>query len=238
MLLHGLFEALGWIAALAAFWWTRRRYFAHAALPMAGGDYPLYTLLLWLGAVGGAYALGSLNIAMSGVDGGARSILGAVLGGILVAEPYKALRGIRGSTGAVFVLPLAAAIAIGRIGCFLAGLADFTYGTPTALPWGIDFGDGVPRHPVQLYESLATAAFAAGFVWLLERRREFAIRRGFYLFALYYGAQRFLWEFFKPYATVAGPFNLFHLASLALVFYALVMLQRQSVDVRNQPARL
>jgi hypothetical protein len=37
MLLHGLFEALGWIAALAAFWWTKRRYFQHAALPMAGG---------------------------------------------------------------------------------------------------------------------------------------------------------------------------------------------------------
>ena len=29
-----------------------------------------------------------------------------------------------------------------------------------ALPWGHDFGDGVPRHPVQLYESAAMAAFA------------------------------------------------------------------------------
>ena len=38
-----------------------------------------------------------------------------------------------------------------------------TYGTPTALPWGVDFGDGVPRHPVQLYEAATMAAFFGGF---------------------------------------------------------------------------
>ena len=32
----------------------------------------------------------------------------------------------------------------------LAGLHDDTYGLPTALPWGIDLGDGVPRHPAPL----------------------------------------------------------------------------------------
>ncbi len=32
-----------------------------------------------------------------------------------------------------------------------AGLDDFTYGTPTTpAGWGHDFGDGIPRHPVQL----------------------------------------------------------------------------------------
>ena len=29
---------------------------------------------------------------------------------------------------------------------------DNTYGTPTSLPWAINFGDGIPRHPTQLYE--------------------------------------------------------------------------------------
>jgi prolipoprotein diacylglyceryltransferase len=239
MPLHGIFEALGWLAAIGAFWWTKRRYFETDALPLAPREYPIYLLLLWVGAVAGAYALGSANLALGGVAGTARSILGAILGGILVAEPYKVLRGIRGSTGAVFVLPLAAAIGVGRIGCFLAGLADHTYGTPTSLPWGVDFGDGLSRHPVQLYESLAMLGFAAGFVGLLERRRDLAVRRGFYLFALVYGAQRFLWEFLKPYATVAGPLNLFHLASLALALYALVMLRRtRPADARTQPARL
>jgi hypothetical protein len=36
------------------------------------------------------------------------------------------------------------------VGCFLTGLSDRTYGTPTPLPWGIDFGDGIPRHPPAL----------------------------------------------------------------------------------------
>jgi len=48
----------------------------------------------------------------------------------------------------------AVGVAVGRIGLlFSQGIDDFTYGTPTALPWAHDFGDGVPRHPVQLYES-------------------------------------------------------------------------------------
>jgi prolipoprotein diacylglyceryltransferase len=73
---------------------------------------------------------------------------------------FKRSAGIRVRTGARFALPLAVGVAVGRIGCFFAGLDDFTYGTPTALPWGHDFGDGISRHPVQLYESAAMAAFA------------------------------------------------------------------------------
>jgi len=34
----------------------------------------------------------------------------------------------------------------------LTGLSDNTYGTPTNLPWAVNFGDGIPRHPTQLYE--------------------------------------------------------------------------------------
>ncbi|NLI78276.1 MAG: prolipoprotein diacylglyceryl transferase [Candidatus Riflebacteria bacterium] len=43
--------------------------------------------------------------------------------------------------------------AVGRIGCFLNGCC---YGRPTGLPWGVVFprlGDGLPRHPTQLYEA-------------------------------------------------------------------------------------
>ena len=165
--LHSLFEGLAWAAALAVGWWTRRHDFAAVPLPMAGRRYPVYLLVLWLGAVAGAYGLGSLNVALAGVAGEGRSILGAIVGGVIVAEIYKAIFGVRGSTGAVLVLPLAVAIAIGRIGCFLAGLPDYTYGTPSDLPWAVDFGDGIHRHPVQLYESLTMALFALGFfLWL------------------------------------------------------------------------
>jgi prolipoprotein diacylglyceryltransferase len=81
-----------------------------------------------------------------------QSIVGGLLGGLLGVELAKKLIGSRSSTGDQFVLPLMAGTVIGRIGCFLAGLNDGTYGNPTALPWGVDFGDGMARHPTQLYD--------------------------------------------------------------------------------------
>jgi phosphatidylglycerol:prolipoprotein diacylglycerol transferase len=234
LFLHSLFELLGWLAAIAAGWQIKRRYLADQRLPMPMRDYPVYMIAVWVGALGGAIALGTLNLSLAGLPGLGRSIVGALVGGVIVAEIYKGIRGISGSTGIVFVVPLALAIAIGRVGCFFGGLPDFTYGTPTALPWGVDFGDGLPRHPVQLYESAAMAAFLAGFLWLMVRRRDWAIRNGFYLFALFYGVQRFAWEFLKPYPALAGPFNLFHFACLFLVLYAVSMLRiRESIHARS-----
>jgi prolipoprotein diacylglyceryltransferase len=85
---------------------------------------------------------------------GGKSLVGGLLGGFLGVELAKAQAGETRSTGDGFVLPLAVAIAMGRVGCFLSGLDDHTAGIATPLPWGVDFGDGVPRHPTQLYEIL------------------------------------------------------------------------------------
>jgi phosphatidylglycerol---prolipoprotein diacylglyceryl transferase len=72
--------------------------------------------------------------------------------GLLTVELVKRYIGLRQSTGDLYAIPLALGIAIGRIGCFLTGLSDNTYGTPTSLPWAVNFGDNIPRHPTQLYE--------------------------------------------------------------------------------------
>jgi phosphatidylglycerol---prolipoprotein diacylglyceryl transferase len=180
------------------------------------------------GAGIGAYLFGTLNLWLSGMPGIARSVEGALAGGIFAIELYKWRAGISLRTGARFALPLAVGIAIGRLGCYFAGLDDFTYGTPTALPWGHDFGDGIPRHPVQLYESIAMAAFAAFYVLMVLRRDSFRdnfiVTNGFYLALAYYGLQRFLWEFIKPYGLLIGPLSLFHLLSLAILSYAVIML--------------
>ncbi|MGA2851823.1 MAG: prolipoprotein diacylglyceryl transferase family protein [Terracidiphilus sp.] len=93
---------------------------------------------------------------------GGKTIVGGLLGGWLGVEIVKRLNGIRRRTGDLFALPLCIGIAIGRIGCLLAGLADDTYGKPTTLPWAVDLGDGIGRHPVQLYEILFLALL--GFV--------------------------------------------------------------------------
>lgn len=83
---------------------------------------------------------------------GGKTIVGALVVGLISVELMKRYIGVHLSTGDLYAIPLALGIAIGRIGCFLTGLSDNTYGTPTTLPWAINFGDGIPRHPTQLYE--------------------------------------------------------------------------------------
>ncbi len=83
-----------------------------------------------------------------------QTIVGGLLGGLIGVEIAKKILNIKQSTGDNFVFPLVVAIIIGRMGCFLAGLHDGTYGVATTLPWGVDFGDGITRHPTQIYEQL------------------------------------------------------------------------------------
>lgn len=143
-----------------------------------------------------------------------KTIVGGLLGGTLGVELAKRQLGVTQRTGDVYALPLALAIVIGRIGCFLQGVSDHTAGTPTDLPWGLDQGDGIPRHPAALYE-----AFGVGLLGLAlwARQRRGAYQRGdlFRGFLLGYAALRFSLEFIKPYPRLAG-LTLYQWACLAL----------------------
>ncbi|WP_342736469.1 prolipoprotein diacylglyceryl transferase family protein [Bradyrhizobium sp. B117] len=232
--LHTIFDIAAWLAAAAAVYWLSRQ---RLRFPAQSFELP-YIAALVFGAGLGAYLFGSVNLWLSGQSGTARSVEGALAGGIVAIELYKWTAGIAVRTGARFALPLALGIAIGRLGCYFAGLDDFTYGTAMALPWGHDFGDGILRHPVQLYESAAMALFAQLYVLAVVNRNAFVITNGFYLVLAFYGAQRFLWEFLKPYGPLIGPFTLFHLLSLSILLYAAVMLAtaRQARPVHERAA--
>ena len=130
-----------------------------------------------------------------------------------------------------YFIALALGIAVGRLGCFFGGLPDYTYGTPTGLAWGVDFGDGVPRHPVQLYESAAMLLFLAFYLRGLAADSQLVRKHGFYLFVGWYALQRFAWEFLKPYPSVAGPLNVFHLICIVLIGYSVFMV-RQTDELR------
>lgn len=225
MLIHTLFDLLAALSSLTMTVLVYRWRLADAgqAIEQAGAG---YALALVVGAVAGGFGAGTLNLWLSGQSELGRSVVGALAGAITAVELFKWRRGIRGSTGIIFVPAFATSIIVGRWGCFFAGLPDNTYGTPTALPWGHDFGDGIARHPVQLYESFTMAAFLAVALVLIGRRSPFFLRNGFYLLVLTYGAQRFLWEFLKPYGTLIGPLNLFHFICAGLVIYSLVMIAR------------
>jgi prolipoprotein diacylglyceryltransferase len=127
---------------------------------------------------------------------GGKTIVGGLLGGWVGVEIAKKYFRISERTGDGFVAPLALGIAIGRVGCFLTGLPDHTYGVATSLPWGIDFGDGVRRHPTQLYEILFVLAWG-GVIWA---RSAWPYRKGdlFRLFMLGYFTFRLFVEFIKP----------------------------------------
>jgi hypothetical protein len=218
-LAHYAFDALSWaggaVTGLILYRWRLKE----TAQKIASSTGPGYFAALGVGAVAGAWLSGSLNTMRSALPVLSHSVAGALLGAIAGVELYKAVRRVQGSTGVIFAGPFAAGVAIGRWGCLFAGLPDQTYGTPTRLPWAVDLGDGVGRHPVEIYESLSMALYLAVFVAGLQRRAPWAMRRGFYALCIWYGAQRFAWEFLKPYPTLVGPFNVFHLISVILILY-------------------
>ncbi|MCO4763243.1 MAG: prolipoprotein diacylglyceryl transferase [Myxococcales bacterium] len=215
MTLHALFDILAWSLSAATAWWVRRHW-----LPATPTVRSLpYLASLIVGVCLGAYLLGSVNLLLAGQMRLGRSVLGALLGGSLTVEVYKRGIGLQASTGAIWALPFAVGVAVGRVGCQLSGLDDATFGIPSDVPWAIALADGIPRHPVALYESVMMGLFSIGLGWGLARRRVWATEGGFALLALFYGAQRFFWEGLKPFPQLLGPLSLMQLACLLLVGY-------------------
>lgn len=126
-----------------------------------------------------------------------QSIVGGLLGGLMGVEIAKKISGVQHSTGDDFVLPLIIGTIIGRMGCFLAGLNDSTFGLPTRLVWGVDFGDGVPRHPTQLYDMLAVSGFGL-LLWLNKARLTQVSGLSFKLYLAGYLSWRLLIDAIKP----------------------------------------
>ena len=230
-----MFDLLAWSTGAFVGWGLYRWRLKGAVAWTASTVGAAWFAAVAAGAVLGAWLAGSLNTLRDAHPSLSHSIVGALVGSIVAVEVYKGLRGIKGSTGAAFTGSFAAGAAVGRLGCFFAGLPDRTYGDPTALPWAVDLGDGVGRHPVQLYESGVMVLFLLAYGAGLARRAPWAMQRGFYVLCIVYGAQRFAWEFLKPYPTVFGPFNLFHGLSLALVLYGVVFYGRDLARARHGP---
>jgi prolipoprotein diacylglyceryltransferase len=211
-LVHTLFEAAAYAVGFRLFLRERRR----QALPALADRES--SLAIGTGAILGA-ALGA-KIAYWLYDPAhalarfpdwirllqGKSIIGALLGGLAGVEIAKRLDGVRGSTGDAFVWPLMLGMGIGRIGCFLSGLDDHTAGNPTSLPWAVDFGDGVPRHPTQLYEVAFLGVLAALLAWRGDGLQRPGDR--FRAFMVAYLAYRLCIEFIRPI-----PFHYFGLLS-------------------------
>ena len=175
---------------------------------------------------------------------GGMSFHGGALGLLLavyLADPRGfTVNGDRLAVLSCFILPL------GRIANFLNGEL---WGTPTDLPWGVIFeaaGDGIPRHPVQLYEAVLEGPVLLMLLLLSRRLLKLSGEAGgaMALFGIWYGILRFLAEFFREPDRVAG--YLFSgitrgqalcaaLALLGLLFLAVLLWRRRRGSAPRSP---
>ena len=219
---HAVFEYAG-IAAGVALYRRQRAAAGSGGLTHRGGFAVLVGLLMGA-AIGNklAFVAERPDIWQQWLAGHAvwpgQSIVGGLLGGLVGVEIAKKLTHQIRSTGDAMVWPIALGLAIGRIGCFIAGLHDDTYGAATGLPWGIDFGDGVPRHATQLYD-IATVLLLA---FAVHGRFSRVPGLAFKLFLAGYLAWRWAIDGLKPvpHAYALGWSGIQWLCALALGGYA------------------
>lgn len=196
---HPVFEGLGYMLGFQWFLQRRRR-----RGDMLGAEQRGWLVMAAvLGAVAGAKLLAwavdpvafwaRRGDPVAWLEG--KTIVGGIIGGWAAVECAKRVLGVESRTGDLYAAPLALGIAVGRIGCFLTGLPDRTYGVHSSLPWAVDFGDGA-RHPTQLYELLFLVALIAALVALERRPHEAGdVWR---LFSFGYLAWRFAVGFLQP----------------------------------------
>lgn len=130
--------------------------------------------LMGLGFGGKVAALFELReLTLRSVLGGGLYLAPGLLLGVLIAIPIPIL--FKQSVGATFdaLAPaLLGSLALGRVGCFLAGCC---YGRPTDLPWAMHFPNlpmefgGHGAHPTQLYLFLALGSSSLVLLSVLGR---------------------------------------------------------------------
>ena len=149
---------------------------------------------------------------------GNKTILGGLLGGLLAIEICKKIIGVKKSSGDLMTYPILLSMIIGRIGCFFSGLEDGTYGNATNLPWGIDLGDAVKRHPTNLYEIVFLLCVWIGLL-MIERKYKLKDGARFKIFLFGYCMFRFFIEFIKPVQTLFLQLSSIQIASIIGILY-------------------
>lgn len=146
-----------------------------------------------------------------------RTIVGGLIGGTIGVMVTKKLLKIKDKRGNLFAPAVAIGVVIGRIGCLLRGCC---YGKATTLPWGVNFGDGVMRHPTQIYEALFMLAM---FIWLQRVKDRPDVKPGqlFNRLMVAYFSYRFLVEFIKAEPAVFFHLTVFQYISVGVIIYLL-----------------
>lgn len=121
-----------------------------------------------------------------------KSIIGGLLGGFGSTVLAKRTLHIQEKMGNQIAIPVAIAMAVGRIACLLQGCC---YGKETHTNFGLDFGDHLLRHPTQIYE-MVFDLLLAGYL-IVRKRKGVAPGALFRIFLNGYLGFRFFNEFLR-----------------------------------------
>jgi prolipoprotein diacylglyceryltransferase len=239
---HLVMELLGYAGGFQLYLWLRRRQARRAPRELPEAVAGMWVIV---GCIFGAF-VGSKLLAWAEswphywthradprVWLGGKTIVGGLLGGWVGVEIAKKRVGIRRSTGDLFVFPLILGMCLGRVGCFLTGLEDRTHGVATNLPWAVDFGDGVRRHPTQLYE-IAFLIVLGVVLWMKWRGHDWGDGRMFRWFLIGYFCFRFAVEFIKPVTRLSAVhLSAIQIASLLGIAACTISLSRARQEDRH-----
>ncbi len=226
------YTALMIVAAVVATWFVSKR---QQTLRLSPSE--RWTILA-SGFVGATFAA-KLPFLLFGLTSGpwwttwlgdGKTILWGLVGGYVGVEVGKSMMDIRTKTGDTFVVGIAVAIAIGRIGCLLFGCC---FGTPTDLPWGVCFstaadGGTIPRHPTQIYESIFHLAFAALAAYAI--RRDWLQGDWMPMYLIAYCSYRFSSEFIRPEMKLIGGLTFYQLSAIVISTGMIAVLVRRHRD--------
>ena len=149
-------------------------------------------------------------------------LIGCVIAGWLFCRaknlPFRAV-----ADSAIVTAPIG--LGLGRMGNFINGEL---FGRPTNVPWAMIFPEGgpMPRHPSQLYEAFMEGAVLFILLWIL-RKKSFRDGMMIAFFLVFYGAFRFILEFFREpdvqLGFILGPLTMGQLLSSAMLGAGLVV---------------
>lgn len=225
---HAIFEILAYTTGYRYYLYLRRR----IRDPITDGRRMLIFIAAAAGALFGSRLLAVLESPQEILQArdvflyilSNKTIVGGLLGGLIGVELIKKIVGETRSSGDLITYPLILGMIIGRIGCFLHGTAESVYGAPTNAWYGMDLGDGIPRHSLPLYEIVFLVV-----VWYCismgERSRSYPEGVRFQIFMTVYLVLRFLLEFLKPDMVVVAGLSSIQIACLCgLLYYHRTML--------------
>lgn len=228
VLAHPVFETLGIFLGMRFYYYSKRKYpknlsFNTSAAVIIGATAGALLGSKLIGNLENPYALFE-NFSLKKIWSN-NTIVGGLAFGLIGVELAKKMVGHKESTGDLMVFPLMFAIVIGRIGCFLTGIYEETYGIPTDSVFGMHLGDQYLRHPVALYEIAFLIALWI-FLKMIAKKQKFPSGFLFQVFMLSYFTFRFFLDFIKPRVEITGNLGTIQLVCICVIIYYIYKIKK------------